>query len=49
MKGETPGDNCKRVKMHRKLILKIFKTNCNRPNSIKLRTKDPWVKGFQKI
>jgi hypothetical protein len=47
--GDSPsprGDNCKRVKMHRK-FLKIFFFRTSRSNSIKLGTKYPWVKGIQ--
>jgi hypothetical protein len=40
------GDNSKRVKMHWK-FLKIFFSRTSRPNSIKLNTHYPWVKGIQ--
>ena len=47
--GDSPsprGDNSKRVKIHWK-FLKIFFSRTNGPNSIKLGTKYPWVKGIQ--
>jgi hypothetical protein len=39
------GDNSKRVKLHL-IFLKIF-SRTSRPNSIKLGTNYPWVKGIQ--
>ena len=47
--GDSPsprGDNSKRVKIHWK-FLKIFFFRTNGPNSIKLGTNYPWVKGIQ--
>jgi hypothetical protein len=48
-KGDSPfqrGDNSKRVKIHRKFF-KIFFFRTSKPNSIKLGTNYPWVKGIQ--
>jgi hypothetical protein len=47
--GDCPsprGDNSKRVKIHWK-FLNIFFSRTSRPNSIKLGTHYPWVKGIQ--
>jgi hypothetical protein len=46
--GDSPssrGDNSERVKIHCK-FLKIFFFRTSRPNSIKLGTHYPWVKGM---
>ena len=40
------GDNSERVKMHRQ-FLKIFFSRTSRPNSVKLGTNYPWMKGNQ--
>jgi hypothetical protein len=40
------GDNSERVKLHL-ISLKIFFSRTSRPNSIKLGTNYPWVKGIQ--
>jgi hypothetical protein len=47
--GDSPsprGDNSRRVKIHWQ-FLKIFLFRTSRPNSIKLGTNYPWVKGIQ--
>jgi hypothetical protein len=47
--GDSPsprGDNSKKVKIHSK-FLKIFFFRTNGPNSMKLGTNHPWVKGIQ--
>jgi hypothetical protein len=47
--GDIPsprGDNSKRVKIHW-TFSKIFFSRTSRPNSIKLGTNYPWVKGIQ--
>jgi hypothetical protein len=49
--GDCPsprGDNSERVKMHWK-ILKIFFSRTSLPNSIKLGTNYPYVKGIQVV
>jgi hypothetical protein len=46
--GDSPsprGDNSERVKIHLKCFKIFFRTS--RPNSIKLGTNYPWVKGIQ--
>jgi hypothetical protein len=48
-KGDSPsprGDNSEKVKIHWK-FLKIFFSWTSRPNSIKLGTNYPWMKGNQ--
>jgi hypothetical protein len=45
--GPSPReDNSERVKIHRE-FLRIFFSRTNRPESIKLGTNYPWVKGIQ--
>jgi hypothetical protein len=47
--GDCPsarGDNCKSVKIHQKFF-KIFFSRTSKPNSIKLGTDNPLVKGIQ--
>jgi hypothetical protein len=39
------GDNRERIKIHWKFLKIFFRTS--RPNSIKLGTNYPWVKGIQ--
>jgi hypothetical protein len=46
--GDSPsprGDNSEKVKMHWK-CLKIFFSNTSKPNSVKLGTNYPWMKGI---
>ena len=48
--GDNPsprGDNSKRVKIHWIFFLRIFIFRTSRPNSIKLGTNYPWMKGIQ--
>jgi hypothetical protein len=45
-RSSSRGDNSKRVKTHWK-FLKFFFSRTSRPNSIKLGTNYPWVKGIQ--